>query len=379
MLTALLALSLTPALATAETDDDAVGIVVVDDPYARWRDTRWRVDSQLQLPYAMPLYGAENHELWVVAVDLRLVLACDVDETERTRGRDVRCAVEDVAISAAPWEADAPHAQAVIDETDRHLGALGVRLRVGGDGAVSGVTLEGEVTPTWRRTNVLVENLRQIVRRAVLGLHVAVPERLVLGETWHERHHPLFGLPALRTLATARLPASTGFVGATGSLDAPGVAPESQIDGRRAVPGLLGLPEQPSLRHPFDAIQAPASVGHVLVAHKADPFQGRTLVQSYGEGTVDLGLEIPVTFQGTIGAAATLDPSSGELLEHVWRVELHPTAGSVYADGVAGWPFWHLGRVKRLGSGERSEVGASAAVAPPQTDRGQLPPFPALL
>jgi hypothetical protein len=156
-----------------------------------------------------------------------------------------------------------------------------------------------------------------------------------------------------------------------------GTAP--QVDVRRPAPALRGLPEQPSLRHPFDALQAPASVGHVLVAHKADPFRGRTLVQSFGEGTVDLGVEIPVTFQGTLGAAATLDSSSGELIEHVWRVELHPTAGSVYAEGVAGWPFWHLGRVKRLGADERSEVGATAVVDPPQTDRGQLPPFPTLL
>lgn len=376
------ALAASEPVVTASQAQQAVEVIVVEDPFLRWRDTRWRVDTQLQLPYPMPLYAEVNQELWVVAVDLRLVLHCDLEDDRRPRQRDVRCDVEDAAISVAPWMRSPRAADAVLAETDARLQDLAVSLRVGADGTVDNVTLLGEPEQN-RRVSILYENLRQLVRRAVIGFHMSSPERVAVGSTWIERASPAFSLPTFRTR-----PTGWGVEGLYGAPTVAGLQGETfSPESNRLVPTPLAPLDTPSsaltrggqLLHPFDLYQAQSSVGQAVIAHKLDAFRGRHLVQSRGEGTVDLGLEQPVTFRGTLDAVAVLDPTGGVMTEHVWRLDLTPTAGSIYADGVQGWPFWQLGRLRQLGRDEASEVGASAIVDPPRIDRGQLPPFPSLM
>jgi hypothetical protein len=393
---ALLALT-GPALAD-QGDDDALEVVVTADPYARWEHTRWRIDTQVALPYPVPLYAAVNHEVQVVAYDLSLVLACDLGEPVTRRSREVDCVIEDAAVRASPWLRDPPAGQAVLDETDRRLTGLDIRLQVTEEGEIATIGLHGEPEGN-RRTGIQYENLRQLVSRAFVGFHMQVPPRFVIGKDWYERNSRLFSLPAFRWLAIAEggLPPAGGgntegalyLDGAGGSTVPNEVSVGTLVSSSGAI--TLSAPA-PAIgvrtaltairqgRNSFDAMQAPASIGFSTFVHRMDVVKGRYLVQSHGEGSVDIGLEQPVTFKGTCDTAEVFDPTNAVMSERIWSMRLAPTAGSLLADGVAGWPYWHLGRLAKLGADEHPDLGPTRLVGWPglPDGRGQLPPWPAL-
>jgi hypothetical protein len=109
-----------------------------------------------------------------------------------------------------------------------------------------------------------------------------------------------------------------------------------------------------------------------------DAYKDMFVVQSSGHGTVDVGADHPMFFTGDMSAVSVYEPANAVMRERVWSIQLMPSASSVLADGPAGWPYWQLGRLEKLDADAAVEVGVSQLVAPPQTARGQLPPWPAM-
>ncbi len=369
--------------AVADADLD---VVVVADPFARWNGTRWRVDHQIMLPYPVVLYTENNKELQIVAYDARLVIGCELGEPMRRGMHEVLCVVEDAAISAAPWSIGHNHGADVLAETDERLTGLRFSLYVTADGRVTNIGLVGE-PQGGRRVNVQYENLRQILRRAVVGFHLESPDEYVVGEQWYERNSELFSLPSFRrvTLPVPIVRSTASEDGSSSGL--------SQFQIARPFSGTAGVNNGIGggniegfnipfadfrAAHPIAEAQAPASFGRSVVAHRMDTYKGRYLVQSKGTGTVDIGNERPMTFRGELDAVSIYDPMDALMTERVWTVNMWPTASSILADGPAGWPYRHLGNLKMLGPDETSELGPSVLVAPPETNRGNLPPWPSL-
>ncbi len=365
-------------------------VVVFSDRFARWDRTRWRIDSQVALPFPVTLYGPRSAELQVVALDLRLVLGCELGAAINRKLREVACEVEDAALSAAPWLVEPRFGQEVLDATDAMLTGLQVDLHVSEDGRVTNLGISGIESGT-RRENITRENLRQILSRAVVGFHLRSPSRYVLGEQWVERDSELFSMPIFlgwnppvldtrtqqgtsdQLLSGQFGTGSSGSVGEEtegGGFTMPGVQEVSPIE--------VFMPAA-SRQNPFLQAQAPASMSRSDVAHRMDPYKGTYVVQSHGTGSVDIGAEVPITFKGAADAVSVFAADTGVMQERVWTVRLAPTASSVLSQGVAGWPYWHQGRLQQLAPGEESEVGRSALLSPPGiTGRGALPPWPAL-
>lgn len=386
-----------PVAHAVEATSGALEVLVVDDPFARWDGTRWRIDTQVSLPYPVPLYKEHNAELHIVAYDLAVVVGCSLGEVRNRRIREVDCVVEDAALSAAPWRANPKGAAEVVAENSDRLVGLTVRLQVAHDGRVTGIQLAHEPQGS-RRLNIQYENLRQVLGRAFVGFHLQSPDRFVMGEQWVERNSALFSLPSFRFLPIGvfadvgaaiqvdGLQAGSspgqfqtpqrGLVDPAQSADVRGLGgPQVQTydlpQGVRGplVPDALG-------RSPWDVIQAPASYGRSVVAHRMDPYKGRYVVQSTGEGTVDIGLDVPLTFQGDLDAVSVYRPDDGVMTERVWSILLAPTPGSMLADGGAGWAYRQTGKLRMLAPDEEAILGASAVVSPPgpHTGRGQLLP-----
>lgn len=385
--------AVTPAEATeagSRAADAPLEVIVVADPYARWRDTRWRVDIQVGLPIPAALYAEKNGELPFHAYDLSAVIHCDLAAKLGPKRQEVMCDVEDGSVAVTPWGRTLPrHAEEVLAETDERLDRLMFRLQVTEDGKVTNIGLAGEPEKN-RRTSIQYENLRQMVSRAFVGFHLEAPKQIAAGEVFYEKHSRLFSLPSFRWMPvgwsggqTSSVLDSLGLDGGGG--DQGGLTGGNEDAGRTSVSEVQAFPEADEFvraptatgqpRHPFDAFLANASIGHSIIAHRLDIYEGRYLVQSHGEGLVDIGEHTRATFQGELDAVSVFDPRTGVMTERVWTLKLDPTASSALADGFAGWPYWHHGRIQQLGPKDMSSVGPSRIVTDPEArERGALTP-----
>jgi hypothetical protein len=385
----------------AETETPPV-IEILSNPLARWDNTRWRVDMQVGLPYPVVLYAEFNAELQVVAMDVRLVFHCQRDGgTVRGRG-EATCRVEDAAISAAPWVANPPHADVVLQETDRRLTGLRFQLQVDSAGRVLDIGLLDE-PQTNERVNTMYENLRQIVSRAVLGFHVVSPDTYVVGAEHYERNTRLMTIPSFRYSVPSmarplRQPTRLSSDGEAffardtnpnGSPRQPALQSQATNNGTLNVGEILGQHARLSMgtaaalgpfagSHPMEVFLAPASYGRNNVVHRMDPYKGSYVVQSVGEGSADIGADVPIVYMGHLTAVAVFDPGLGYMAERRWTVSMSPTASSLVSEGVAGWPYWQIGSIQLLNPTEETPLGPSVVVAPPQHERGNLPPWPSL-
>lgn len=368
---------------------EALEVVVTSDPFARWDDTRWRIDMQMGMPFPVVLYAEFNRELQVVAVDLRAVIACDLGPRLSRKLQEVSCVVEDAALSAAPWLLRVPaHGQEVLDETVSRLSGQPFTLQVTADGRVTSVGLDDEPQSN-RRVNILYENIRQLLKRAMVGFHLRSPERYVLGQEWIERNSELFSLPVFRyaPLFGVAIGGNTGTTGYSGL--APALSGLSTSIGRGInLAPFTPNPEDPSWlsaeerysqgRNPIELLQGPAPLGRSTTVHRMDAYKGKLLVQSTGEGTIDIGDESSLVFTGALSATSVFSAADAVMTERVWTLQLMPTASSRFADGVAGWPYWQIGRLTMLGAEQQVELGVSELVSPPQSQRGQLAPWPGM-
>lgn len=361
---------------------DAEVVEVVSDPLARWNHTRWRIDSQIGVPYPAVLYAEIDHELQFVSLDLHLVASCDLDG-EQVRGRgEATCTVQDAAISAGPWLQHPAFAQQVLDETDERLTGLRVQLQVDAAGRVLDVGLLDK-PQTNQRVNAIYENLRQIVARAFFGFHAQLPEHLTVGEDVVERGTRLLSIPVFR-YSTASMVTGTGLLGIREPVGASDVlAPIEAPSGDRRITVAPRTPSNASLmlthdRHPLEVLLAPASFGRSTAVSRLDVWKNSYILQTTATGTADVGADIPMVFQGDMSAVAVYEPTLGFMTERRWTVRMSPTASSSLSDGPNGWAFWQIGSLQLLGQDEASPLGESRLVAPPQTERGNLPPWPSL-
>ncbi len=380
--------------AEAGVDDAAAEVLVVSDPFARWDDTRWRVDAQVILPFPSALYASKNHEVQSVAFDVRLVTSCVLAETVGPRRKEVDCTIESAALSAAPWQKGIKHAQGVIDDNVGRLKGLTVRLQATADGRVDNLTLVGE-DQWYRRTQVQYENLRQILWGAFAGFDLHLPKGgITPGNLFVEKTSRLFWMPSFRTLQSQGAePAPTSPIGTTQmSLDDPMEAPDdfggadvsgaslSSLDSPDPLSTPLTRGDKRIGRSGFEALIAPAALGRGEIAHRVDRYQGKYILQSTGEGSVDLGLDQPLVWKGTVNGVGVISPYDAILEERVWAVELLPSASNVLSEGAAGWPYRAQGRLQRLTKEQESDVGASQVVGRPgEPASNGLPVWPSLL
>lgn len=365
--------------------ESAIELTVRPEPFARFDHTRWRVDTQVGMPYPAVMYALFNDEVQFTALDVSMVVACDLDGEASSERQWVRCLVEDASIRLVPWLRNLPQGtDAVVRDTDDVLTGLEVVLEVGADGRVLDVGLLNE-PQTNRRINLQYENVRQVVLRAMLGFHMRTPETYTVGEDWVERNSRLFTLPAFRYSAAATA-AGSGTTSDERSSSVGGSIqsqiPDQQGTGslrtafRRASSGVEQFTGgfRASEVHPYERILAPAGFGRSTIVNRMDAWRGQYIVQSTGEGTVNMGSDVPVIFTGDLTSVAAYDPSRGYMTERRWTVELRPTASSPFANGIEGWPYWQVGSLYLLGQDEPSDVGESGVLAQLSSPRGQVAP-----
>lgn len=329
-------------------DGDAVAdrepaeeIVVYDDPFARWDGTRWLVRTQMGLPAPYVLYAQLNHEIEVVAIDLAFVMACEKTWRRGKARYEVDCALEDVALQAATWRpTEQEHAPAILDEIDARLTGTKLQLRVADDGRVVGIDLFGMPEDN-DREKAMMEQCRQLLRRAIAGFHMRLPPRSEIRRgQWVEYDSPLFEVPYI-------------------AFDRNRGAKTDASQRTRVAFNTLG--------------------GSALI-HQLDLYKGVHVVQTKGKGTVVLSSAaededsyLKLKFDGV----AVYDRDTGIMSERVWSIAGKTTASGFFGDRSPS-TYFQVGQFVLLDADTKPDVGRTGMVERPGAPAGRYPAWVAL-
>lgn len=319
-----------PAPITEPEPAPSQTVEVTADPFARWDGTRWRLDSAVVLPLSVPMFAVNNFEIETVGFVVRLTTRCELADRAGPRRR-VNCTIQDAAVSLAPRQRTAKKAIAVVEEHRERMVGTVVRLQVHQDGRISSLTLGDEVTSP-PRARMQFESVRQILWTAFAAFDLQLPDGpLTDGRKFVEESSRLWWIPSFRNNDQLRSMFSASAIGR----------------------GQIG--------HIIEA----RDVGHVIVG--------------VGEGSVDLGLNDPMVWQGPVNSVSLIAKHDAILAERVWGANLEPNASNRLGDGVTPSPTVLQGRLQRLGDDQTVDLGASQMVNAPGLSVPGLPGWPGLM
>jgi hypothetical protein len=370
-------------------------IIVYGDPFARWRGTRWLVETDLLEPLGTTFAMDENKAFATHLFQLRAVLACDLEGEATKKRAEVGCAIEDIAILPTSLRdyklaSERDRVDEVLQAMDAKLTGMTVQLQVDAAGGVTNFDLEGVDADNLRERSAQ-ETMRQVVARAVSGFHLRVPEQYRGGGEWAEYRSALMDMSSLvgsrgNSTLVHRLSLIDGHpILQTAGEGATAISvPSYTKQLTRPEPALVRPPDVP-----FESIkQDPFSAG----ANKLQP-----PTDEHGVPTTQLpGLQIqgweappmqppdPNVVEGgnmlTIEATYALNVvgvgvfDDGVLSERVWVVNGTPSPSSPVQT-----PFVNRGRIYKLAPNQHPNLGPTQQVAYPGFDMEGLPPYPNLL
>ncbi|MEN0064363.1 MAG: hypothetical protein AAGA48_19610 [Myxococcota bacterium] len=283
-------------------------IVVWGDRFARWDNTRWFIETTVLQPWSTVLARDIDLEFQTQEYRIQAIFKCDKEERAGRRRYDVACVIEDIGIIAnvadrRPKPARIAAAQQVLNEIDAKLTGAHMELRVGDDGQVHGIDIEGIPTRN-RRQNRIQMTLTQIMSRLIVGFDLKMQKGNQLHQgVWMEQN------AALLLLETN-------------------------------------------------------SSGSNYVKHYLDPFRGQILVQSIGKGisTLSSGPQTEfgalTRFDMHLDGVSLFDPDDGYLTERVWSITGVSNPSGTFLE----LEYSHFGKMRQLGTQDRPNCGLTQVV-----------------
>lgn len=370
--TALFALWAAPALAQSGSDDVSEEVIVYDDSFARWDDTRWLVQAEFLFPIGVTLAKNRNEGFLTYALQVRSVVHCNKEHQLSKKKVEVGCTIEDVgmlATSMRRWKTPRQQAivQSTLDEIDAKLTDMKIQIQTDVKGGITNVDLDGLSTRN-ERERVVMETLRQIVSRLVAGFHLRIPNQAQRSGEWVEYSSALMSLPALS--------ASRGSSTLKHVVSRHGEHQIVQTVGKGSSTIFL----------PINFVDVPWAdpAGKMADAQAGQESGGREASLGDDLTEQDDGLrdmQITVTQESNIDATwdmhargvAVFDRETGVMSERVWVVHGVPTASA--GQGTQLPPYRNAGRLVLLGKTERADVGPTKQVAPPGWTVNGLDPW----
>lgn len=312
-------------------------ITVIGDHFARWDGTRWFLETQIGMPIPYLLYAERNYEFEPIALQVRTTIACEKTWRRGPKRFEVSCKVQDIGLQAAGWRPKDEHAQAILDELDTRLTNASIQLIVADDGRLTNIDLEG-VEEDNSRQRAIQQQARMLLVRAMAGFHMRLPpDGSIRQGQWVEYNSTLFEIPAVAKAS-------------------------GQQDG--SAPAIVN------------------SLGGSYIIHQLDRYKGHNVVQSLGEGTIQIGSETQTEDQ-TSNFKVRFDGVSiygddGIMTERVWAMHGYTTAGSWLAQGRVDPLYFHTGRLTKVEVEAVVDVGPTRVVARPGVKLTDLPLWDAI-
>ncbi|NOY25506.1 MAG: hypothetical protein GXP62_06490 [Oligoflexia bacterium] len=158
---------------------------------ARWdQPVRYHAEALIHTPNGQRYIGWVNYD--VTAAEQEISVDLDCDGKSGSRGFDVICTIDKVALGGAVFVGKQRQLDAIFVEYQGYLQGQTVQLTVARDGRVTGVDLEG-VDKRDDRMAQIHESLRQLLRRVFAPLDLGLPKKEVQPSgTWKQKGTPLF-------------------------------------------------------------------------------------------------------------------------------------------------------------------------------------------
>ncbi len=348
-------------------------VIVYDDLFARWRDTRWLVEAELMTPLGTWLAADANRGFTSYAFQVHAVIHCNEEGAMSKRKIEVRCGIEDASIQATTFrhsgtEAAREVAQEILDGIDGKLTGAEVQLQVDRKGGVPNVDIEG-LTPSNQRERAALEGLRQVVAQLAGGFHLKIPDSAQRAGQYLEHNSTLMTVPSL-----------SGTRGSSTLVHT--VSPYNDYNlvqtlGEGIAVASVPVPPAANLRTPAEPKATPQ--GRQTLAEQQAALTltvpgGGRVAPPMGPPPNELSQPLPnapnaepnegveISYKLEASGVALFERASGVLAERVWTVDGLPTAGSA-GGSVQSMPYRNVGRLRLLDADENPDLGSSRQVA----------------
>jgi hypothetical protein len=289
---------------------------------------RYLITARIQLPELMWFNAEVNVETRVSEFQVDLVTRCAPTGEVGKKGWELACAVEDIALRAAPTASDSGRVLPVLDEWDQKFLGATVQLQFNRDGRVRNLDLEGVVAND-RRTSEIRETMRLVMARVFAPLDLQFPKKGDdQDQSWKQR-----------STTVLEFPSNVGSMGA-------------------------------------------AVVRHTVVGSEGSV----VTIETTGRGTLGSGEMVEVApgqmgpanlFEMSLAGRARFDTARRVLLDRDYAAEGIPSASSRNADGREGYPYVQVAHLELVEEGtEPPPLGPNQEIVrePIPTTFGASPP-----
>ncbi len=331
-------------------EDDFEDLVIVwPDEFARWRDTRWLIATEVVIPMGMSFGMTNNKAFRTFAWQVKGVVSCDQEHKMSRRAIEVFCEIEDFAIQSTSYDRftrprDKALVQEVLDDIDRKLTNATIELQVNKRGAVTNIGMRG-LDRRNNRDARINETLRQIIARMFYPFHMKLPKNGVEEGVWPEFDSELMSMPSVDGIqGSSQISHWMNFY--KGYLLVQDVG-AGIVEVSRNTVNELGP-------NTFDDSEASGDSPPTMASGLGIP-EG-----SFDEG----GLRWKLGMDGV----AIYNIDNGIMEERVWTMTGEPTATNPSL-----LKYWYSGRIQLLGDNDEPEIGKSQQISYPGIEIEGLP------
>ncbi len=156
---------------------------------SRWdQPLRYHLEAAVSTPNGVQLLAVENKDAVARTHELLAEISCS--GAAAGSGYDVTCELDKVLVGGQAFPGDEDELAAILDEYQELLQGKQLQLSVAADGRITLVDLEG-IERVDERTGIIIEHLRQLMRRAVTPLDLGLPKKGALQDEWKQKGSPL--------------------------------------------------------------------------------------------------------------------------------------------------------------------------------------------
>lgn len=301
-------------------------IVVWADPFKRWDDTRWSVQTDLVMVDDAPLHVDGETSLDARHVVIDAVIHCQRDYTLGPNRIEASCRIEDLGLQVQVRAGDpAAREDETLQAIDDWITGTELQIQSTARGSVANIDLEN-VLATHRKERQTLESTRDILARILAPFHLKWPAGgPQAGAMWVEYGSALFDLPS--GVGTA------GMSEVKHRIDS--------LDGRWVVQSQGEAMSTTLLRNPY-AGQPCEMVEDAPIVYRCI----RGLAEGITSRVVPEYAQIEIEYGMKYSGVAVVDPELGFITERVWSVTGYPHVSS--SNAFDNRPYLYSGRLRML-------------------------------
>jgi hypothetical protein len=157
--------------------------------WAQPAPTTFHAEAFINTPVGAHFRAASNVDARALTVELAADLSCTGEQLKKAS--NVVCTITDIAISGRSFAGEQPKLDTIFESYDKAMTGARIELRVRADGHIQSLSLEG-IETTITQSREALEQMRQLTRKLLAPLSIAMPGDAAGQKPWKHKGMPLF-------------------------------------------------------------------------------------------------------------------------------------------------------------------------------------------